>query len=315
MAKGMHPAFRAANVLHVALLSVALLSSSALAADDTPKVLPFAAHGLFTGDEWRYRSDNKVGGLFARIAADLVSMPTGAPWWTGGDWLVFGGVVGSTVVLSVGQPSLDVRFHSFVHEELLPANHFTVWNTTGDLIIWPTTGAAVLALLIAGLITGDEFSTETALLMAEAFAVAQLYHNLIKLLSGRAGPAMPELDGEYFGPARGYEFWPAGTPSGHMASMYALLSVLMYSVDHPALYVGANLFALVFGASLVGDNYHWVSDVILGAGIGFCVGRWVVQHRSTHYVYGKDPPPLVNLTPVPLLLPGSGGGLGVVGTF
>lgn len=305
MAKGMHLA-----------LILTLVSFSAMA-DEQPRVLPFSAHGLFTGDEWRYRSDNKVGGLFARIAADLVAMPSGAPWWSAGDWALFGTTVGSTVALSVGRPSLDVRFHYLVQYELLGGpGHFTVWNRVGDLIIWPTAGAAVLTLLVVGLITGDEFATQTALLMAEAFAVAQLYHNLIKLLTGRAGPQTPELEGDYFGPARGWKLWPAGTPSGHMASMYSLLAVLMYSVDHPALYVGLNLFALVFGAALIGDNYHWLSDVTLGAAIGFCVGRWVVQHRSTHFVYGKDPPPLVTVTPLPILLPGGGGGgFGLVGTF
>ena len=303
-----------AKVLRVVLLGAALLSFTATA--EVPRVLDQAPHGLFTGDEWRFRRDNLVGGFFARIAADLVSMPTGAPWWGGGEWALFGTTVGSTLALSVGRPSLDVRFQYFVEYELLGGpGHFTVWNRTGDLIIWPTAGAAVLTLLIVGLITGDAFSIETALLMGEAFAVAQLYHNMIKLLSGRAGPGMPELAGEYFGPAAGYKFWPAGTPSGHMASMYALLSVLMYSVDSPALYVGLNLFALAFGAALVGDDYHWQSDVTLGAALGFCVGRWVVQHRSTHYVYGKDSPPLIDVSVMPLILPGSGAGFGLVGAF
>ena len=125
----------------------------------------------------------------------------------------------------------------------------------------------------------------------------------------------PELEGRYYGPVEAVKLWPAGTPSGHMASMYALLSVVMHAVDHPGVWVGLNALALVFGASLVGDNYHWVSDVILGAAIGFCVGRWVVRHRSTFYVYGRDSTPLVHLGLAPLVLPGSGAGLGVVGSF
>ena len=52
-----------------------------------------------------------------------------------------------------------------------------------------------------------------------------------------------------------------------------------------------------------------------GAAIGFCVGRWVVHHRSTFYVYGTDEAPLVRMTLAPLVLPGSGGGLGLVGSF
>jgi membrane-associated phospholipid phosphatase len=245
----------------------------------------------------------------------LIAIPSGAPWWGVGDWALFAGAVGSTVALSAGRPSLDVRFQDFVEYKLLRPGHFTVWNTAGDLIIWSTAGVATVGLLIYGIVSGHEPSAETAALMIEAFAVAQLYHQMIKLLVGRAPPDAPELEGRYFGPVEAVKFWPGGTPSGHMASMYALLSVLMYSIDEPLLWVGLNAFAFVFGAALVGDNYHWLSDVLLGAGIGFCVGRWVVQHRSTHYVYGADPPPLVRVNLMPLVLPGSGAGVGLVGSF
>jgi hypothetical protein len=95
-----------------------------------------------------------------------------------------------------------------------------------------------------------------------------------------------------------------------------MLSVVMHMVDHPALWVGLNAFALVFGASLVGDNYHWLSDVTFGAAIGFCVGRWVVRHRSSHYVYGVDQKPGPKFELAPLLVPSRGmGGVGLVGTF
>jgi membrane-associated phospholipid phosphatase len=224
-------------------------------------------------------------------------------------------VLGSTVALSVGKPSFDVQFQGFVQNQLLGGpDHFRVWTTAGDIVIWTTTAAITVGLLLYGIGSGNDSVTETAALMIESFAVAQVYHQMIKLLTGRAGPSRPELEGEYFGPARSLELWPAGTPSGHMASMYALLTVVMYSVDHPALWVGLNAFMLVFGAALVGDNYHWVSDVILGGAIGFCVGRWVMQHRSTHFVYGEKKSELhVGFSPI--VLPGSGGGLAVVGSF
>lgn len=304
------------KVRRLTLVMVALLALSALAAEE-PIVLPEPAHGAFTGEQWRYRRATLFSDLLLRTAADLVAIPSGAPWWGPSEWVLFYGTVGSTVALSVGRPSLDVQFHGFVQNELLGGpGHLVMWGMAGDLIIWSITGAATVAVLLYGLITGHEASTETAALMIEAFAVAQIYHNLIKLLVGRAGPKRPDLEGQYFGPVEAVKFWPAGTPSGHMASMYALLSVIMYSVDHPAVWVGLNAFALVFGATLVGDNYHWLSDVTLGAAIGFCVGRWVVQHRSTHYVYGEaEPPSPIKVSLMPVVLPGTGAGLGVVGTF
>jgi hypothetical protein len=101
-----------------------------------------------------------------------------------------------------------------------------------------------------------------------------------------------------------------------MATMYAMLTVVMYMVDHPAVWVGLHAFALIFGASLIGDNYHWLSDVTFGAALGYCVGRWVVRHRSTHYVYGVDQHSGPRIDILPLLVPSSGiGGLALVGTF
>lgn len=296
----------------VALL-VALTSLSALARE--PVSLGEPAHGVFTGEGWRYRRAHLLGDLLVRVAADVVAIPSGVPWWSPGDRLFAAGVLASTLGLSAGQPSLDVRFHALVQGGFLPPDHFRVWGTTGDLVIWGLTGAGVVGLLVGGLATGHARATETAVLMVEAFAVAQAYHNLVKLLAGRAGPQTPALEGQYLGPAAGYRLWPAGTPSGHMASMYALLTVLLYALDHPAAWAGLNAVALVFGAALVGDDYHWLSDVLLGAALGFGVGRWVVHHRSSWFTYGPGRP-AVTLEAAPLVLPSSGGlGLALGGTF
>ncbi len=270
--------------------------------------------GLFTGEEWRYRREELFTGLAKRIVADLVAIPTGVTGWDAPDWAFFGTMVGSTVALSVGRPSLDVGFQAFLQERVLGVNHFTTWNTAGDVAIWSSVGVATLAMFIYGLAAGNAGMTECSVLMLEAFAVAQIYHQMIKLLVGRAGPNRPELEGQYFGPVEAVKLWPSGTPSGHMASMYAMLSVLMYFWDEPLLWVGLNLAAIAFGASLVGDNYHWLSDVVLGAGLGFAVGRWVVQHRSTRYRAGSGPAPIrVNVMPV--LLPDRGAGLAAVLSF
>ena len=296
-----------------AVLCFALLFAGTVFAEERI-VLKQAPKGVFVGESWRYRSSNLLGDLLVRTAADLVAIPSGMPWWGAGEWTAFTAVVGSTVGLSVGRPSLDIAFHQLLQEGFLSGNDFAIWGMTGDLVIWGLVGAATVGLLVGGLVKKNDRATQTAVLMIEAFAVAQLYHNVIKLLSGRAGPKRPELEGYYFGPSEGYKLWPEGTPSGHMASMYAMLSVLMYSIDHPAVWVGLNLFALCFGAALVGDDYHWVSDVILGGAMGFAVGRWVVRHRSSWYVYGEGEEP-VTVSLVPMILPGSGGGVGLAGRF
>lgn len=290
------------------LVTLAALLCATAAEAGRPRVLPSPARGLFTGEQWRYRQADLISGLALRVVADLVAIPSGAPWWEASDWALLGAVAGSTVVLSAGRPSYDVQFQTFLQQRVLGADHFALWTTAGDIAVWAAAGLATVGLLIYGLVAGDAPAAETATLMIEAFAVAQLYHQMFKLLLGRAGPNRPELEGHYFGPARSLELWPSGTPSGHMASMYALLSVVMHYWDHPLLWVSLNAFALVFGAALVGDDYHWLSDVVFGAALGFCVGRWVVHHRSTRFTYGPRGEPL-QLSVVPVVLPGTGAGV------
>lgn len=294
-------------------LAVLVVICGALAATAAPR-----QRGFFTGDEWRFdpaqRGLSLFGSLAQRIAADVVAIPSGAPWWEPQDWALFAAVVAPSVALSVGRPSLDVQFQAFVQQRVLGEGHFTLWNTAGDLAIWGSIAVATVGLLAWGLTFDDARATETAALMFEAFVVAQVYHQLIKLMTGRAGPNRPELEGQYFGPAGAVKLWPAGTPSGHMASLYAMLAVLMYTFDEPVLWVGLHLVAVALGAALVGDGYHWVSDVILGAGLGFGVGRWVAQHRSTRFRNDARGVP-VRLNFVPVVMPGAGAGLGVAVTF
>jgi membrane-associated phospholipid phosphatase len=312
----------------IIFISLVALSASAKPRGAPPKVLPFAAHGAFVGDEYRFDRNHVFTGFLMRFGADFVSIPTGMPWWSPGDWAIMTGVLASTIALSVvtsvdtRPASVDTVFQNFLTYEMLGgADHFKVWGPIGDPAIWTSVGVALIATLLYGFIAHNDDAIEYVSLMFEAAIVAQLYHQVIKLVTGRAGPQRPEMYGQYYGPGDvasngGTWLWPQGTPSGHMATMYAMLSVVMYMVDHPAVWVGLHAVALIFGASLIGDNYHWLSDVTFGAALGYAVGRWVVLHRSTHYVYGVDAHSGPRLELLPLLVPSSGiGGLAIVGTF
>ena len=37
--------------------------------------------------------------------------------------------------------------------------------------------------------------------------------------------------------------------------------------------------------SLVYNNQHYISDIIWGAPVGYFVGKWVSEHRSSKYTY------------------------------
>ncbi len=166
--------------------------------------------------------------------------------------------------------------------------------------IW-TVPAAALAY---GWLTDDAALLESVSLMLEAFSMAQVWQVGIKLALGREGPRDGEGLGEFHGPPGFFRLFPAGTPSGHSAALYAMIGAASAYWDQPMLDVAMHLFGLAFCVTLVTDDYHFVSDVLWGAAMGYYTGRWVVRNRSTHYRF--DAGALVPATVVPVVAPNSG---------
>lgn len=67
----------------------------------------------------------------------------------------------------------------------------------------------------------------------------------------------------------------ASFPSGHTARALAALAVLW--IAYPRLRWISVTLAAIFGGSLIGMNYHFVSDVIAGGFLGAIVGAWTAR--------------------------------------
>ncbi|MEW6433147.1 MAG: phosphatase PAP2 family protein [Myxococcota bacterium] len=247
--------------------------------------------GLLTHDEHRFGQRwNLPAGLLLRTLMDLVAIPSGVVAWDARDWLTTAAVVGVVGLLSAPLgPSPDVFVQRKLQAALGGEDHFRVWTKYGDLLIWFSIYGGLASMFLYGLVEDLPQYVEAPALAMEAFFVVQAYHWGLKFLTGRDGPdrnVVPgELtsDGTYHGPAGFVEPYGSGTPSGHAASMYAIFSVLMHYFDTPGLWIGLHLVAALFCVTVIADNYHFASEVILGAAMGYCVGRWVVEHRSSRY--------------------------------
>lgn len=247
--------------------------------------------GLLTHDEYRFGQRwNLVVGLLLRPFMDLVAIPSGVVAWNARDWGTLAAVAGVVAGLSLPLgPSPDVFIQRKLQASLGGADHFRVWTKYGDFTIWATLYGALASTFLYGLVEGQPAFIEAPALALEAFLVMQVYHWGLKMLTGRDGPdrnvAPGELtsDGSYRGPAGFMDPYGSGTPSGHVASVYALFSVLMHYFDTPALWIGLHVAGALFALTIIADNYHFASEVILGAVMGYCVGRWVVEHRSSRY--------------------------------
>ncbi len=84
------------------------------------------------------------------------------------------------------------------------------------------------------------------------------------------------------GPANALAVFPSGTPSGHAATLYSLLSAGTAYFRPPAwVQVGGHVLVAGLLAFHVVEHRHFLSDTVWGAAMGWYVGRWVVRHRAS----------------------------------
>ncbi len=250
--------------------------------------------GLFLGDEFRY--GNKV--LPLRVLADLVAIPAGMARWEAPDWATFSLVTLATGVLMLPlDHPLDARLQDSLHEALGP-DRFKIWTPMGDVLVHAGLWGTMAGVLAWGLLKDDARAVQLVSLTIEAFAVTQAFHLTFKLLLGREGPRNGEGLGRVFGPTASLKLFPAGTPSGHVSSLYAMMGVATAYLDNLPLTLALHAFGLVFATTIVTDDYHFLSDVIWGAAMGYAIGQWVVHHRASRNGAPAKSGPLFMVVPM-----------------
>jgi hypothetical protein len=270
---------------------------------------PPADDGPFLGDRYRYANMNVV----SRALYDVVAIPANVPRWDAGDWARLGlwtGVVG--VLWFGGDPPPDVRIDRWATEHVNP--HVpTVWNDVMQPVLWSTIAVGGLGTWWWASATGHDDIAQGFSLMGEALAVAQAYHVGLKLLIGRDGPTDGDGTGDVKGPANALRVYPAGTPSGHAATLFVLASAGFAYFRPPAwVQVLGYAAAGTLVAFHVLDHRHFLSDSVWGAAMGWYVGQWVVRHRAS-WRFGEGPStPRVRIAPVAVR---GGAGLALTGSF
>jgi membrane-associated phospholipid phosphatase len=292
--------------------------------------------GAFVGDSWRYRQREPflawLGHFALRTLADVVAVPASVVRWEGPDYLTFGLAVAIPVGFSAGVNgrSLDSRITITIHalrggpncgyaqanSAFCPAPETPprFWTLLSDDIIMASLmGIPALMLGISALVKDAEPFVEVSALALEALVVTQVYHLGLKFLTGREGPLARDGRGEYFGPTR--INFPDGTPSGHSATMFAIAGVYAFYFDSVILKVGLLGAAGIAATFLVIDDSHFASEVIVGSAMGLLIARWVVEHRSSLYRYGKGGLPVRLAGVAPMAVVGAGAGLAATFRF
>jgi membrane-associated phospholipid phosphatase len=209
-----------------------------------------------------------------RIGVDLLDLPSTVAHWQTADWATAGGFCAAG--LAAYSVDGDVRhdFHNHNPEQAGDLSsaftHFGSWQYEVPLL-----GAA----WIGGLMGSSELN-RVAVNGIEASAIAA--GTLVPIMVYVSGRPLPNknFDADTFHPFHGHEY---SFPSGHTSEAFAVASVLdqtfreRFGYWHLPIVYGA---ATAVGISRIRDQRHFLSDVVIGAGIGWATGRWVsLRHQ------------------------------------
>ncbi|MBQ3715284.1 MAG: phosphatase PAP2 family protein [Fibrobacter sp.] len=140
-------------------------------------------------------------------------------------------------------------------------------------------------------ISNNKALNNTGAVAAQATAVAFLYNNILKAVSGRAHPDAENNTGELsrdfkWGFGRRGVFY--GWPSGHsMTNASLAMSIASYHRDNPWVVAGCGLYAGYIATSMVlgaKGEAHWFSDAVagtlMGASIGWYIGNTFYKEKQ-----------------------------------
>ena len=187
-------------------------------------------------------------------------------------------VTGATVGLIALDPYTGRHFQKNKTTDYRQFNK--IFSSTNTAI---GTFAVPLALYGVGLIRRDLYAQRTFVLAGEAVLTSEILTSVMKDLTRRANPALVPPGGDFSDTwfKKDHGNWVRGIgafPSGHTISAFSVATV--YAKRYPTRRwkpIVAYSLAGVVGFSRSSLETHFVSDVVLGAALGYFIGRHVVK--------------------------------------
>lgn len=205
---------------------------------------------------------------FGNETFDFIKQPTR---WEGSDWLKLGlAGAGTFLVMQIDQPVRDVMMRDRSYYNSAPIKIGRYWGDNYTTVI------AAGAFGLHGLLTGNTSTKKIGFEIVQAALYSGGITTALKLAVGRARPYTNQGTATY----KPFTIWDDAYhsfPSGHTQLAFALSTVLSRNVDSGALKVLAFVPAAMTAFSRVYQDYHWASDCIASAVIGYIVATWVVD--------------------------------------
>lgn len=224
--------------------------------------------------------------VYLILVADDIKQQVTSPFRaTGSDWAkigAFAAVTTGTILFA------DKPVNRFAVQQIR-SNKSVVSASTYVTNFGGAYEAYTLAALGAyGIIFKKEKEKTTTLLATQAYITAAAIETALKYLTGRQRPSYyNSITGTnnhtFHGPF--YHFLKSDNssfesfPSGHTTVAFAAATVFaMEYKETPIIPIIAYSAATSIGLSRIVQNQHWISDVLVGAALGFLSGRQVVNN-------------------------------------
>jgi membrane-associated phospholipid phosphatase len=247
--------------------------------------LPDAGFGLENRKE-----QARLNASFLRLAGkDLLETLSSPAGWDSGDWLGFAAVAGTGILLF----TQDEKNRDWIQN-----NRGKITENIGPYIRPFGNGLVLFGLLSGTYLSGEILDSDslrkTALMGLQSWLTAGTVVTGIKLLSGRSRPNTGQPHDDFH--LLAFSLDRLSFPSGDTASAFAVATVIAGQTRPVAVDILAYSMAGLVGYYRVHDNKHWISDVFIGAVIGWAVGRKI---RALHSLRARSESPRLTLSPCP----------------
>lgn len=141
--------------------------------------------------------------------------------------------------------------------------------------------ASVVVGYVAGSVTQDGHLRQTAVLAGEAMADSIILNTGLGYAINRQTPMQGNGKGDFW--PHGFRTWPDGQsmPSDHSILVWSFAHVVASEYNGIATRLIVYSMAATVSASRVMAREHFPSDVFVGGSLGYVIGGYVVQRRST----------------------------------